>query len=1011
MDPERLNPAERSAAESDYQKKFNRNQSDSTKKLKQQEATGGDSSWKTTAKGKKNGKKQEPEKGRFGFRGGRSGKLRKGSAFAFIIFLVLGGVWYTSIFAPNILLVNIKEMYTNDLADTTVALDVYTKKMFAMKIGMSQCGDKQSIKCTLTTMSRGQKKAFEKQGFTVLANKVEEDNLDDDDSKNDKPESRYQVTAILPPLYTSIINDMKLRGLSLGSGFLSGRLDQLGNKVSNEASSFIKEQVSKVQHDPLDLTPIVTGDMLYLYAQLNDRNKARVYGVFNPKTSFYQDVRFKQRIKQKYGLTKDLTTGGSSEAQVNKSFDNSVKSTAGGIDPLSGRPDPISGVSLGSLGSPITVANMVAAGNVLALNSYSYTDLECSWYTIGKATSNAAKQAKAATIARFAMQYLKAADAIKAGTAEEMPTNVLSSKLAQATFGGYGGTNATDSSMYKSITYGELPIPSIYGLLYFLDSFEIIAALAPAWAMVMASATGLAGVTGAPGTLSMPPANLMGSDRDYCLSGETIENKTEIKGTSTDTTRCKEAVLAMAPPGMQGLVANAAEIARRTCPPTNPTDDNLVRLLLGDYRGPIHNVMLPSVKLVQAQLTSVVAGLFGANAVAWANAESLLFTSGTKGVAASDAIFAGTGEILGDMAQSRGMTPGNLLTMPIYLAQKEKVDKDYEDVARYNARQNQFDIYNKYSFLGSITSSLSPVSVEKAPLFSTVANIFSTVGSGLKQLSPTANAWYYTQPIIYPIDPKDPSSVAKHAAGMAKYLARFTCLDPEYIAIGITADTACNVRYQMGKIELTLPVTTVLDYMTKAQPDLTKDNIQELEERTAKADPLEGSALNVRRMLEATRQASNKPQIDEKTGKANPGSEYEKFLDYCVNRQDPWGRSGIALHRGELSEDEKIKRSKDKDMNLQAVSPKDSGDPYQTLPGIPYISIMEGAKADQDWYTGKKCLEESEELQNFRAYTMACSVDGSMSGGIDCTDVDNNHRVGYSNNDFFLNNDILYTGY
>lgn len=1011
MSPDRLNPAERSAAESDYQKKFNPKQSDSAKKLKQQEASGGDSSWKTSTQGKKSEKKQEPKKGRFKFLGGRSGKLRRGSAFGFIIFLILGGVWYTSVFAPNILLVNIKEMYTNDLADATVALDVYTKKMFAMKIGMSQCGDKQSIKCKLSTMSRGQKKAFEKQGFTVLANKVEEDNLDDDDSKNDKAESRYQVTAILPPLYTSIINDMKLRGLSLGSNFLSGRLDQLGNKVSSEASSFIKEQVDKVTHDPLDLTPIVTGDMLYLYAQLNDRNKARVYGVFNPKTSYYQDLRFKQRIKQKYGLTKDLTTGGSSEAQVNKSFDNSIRNSSGGIDPLTGRPDPTSGVSLGSLSSPVTVANMIAAGNVLAVNSYSYTDLECSWYTIGKATSNAAKQAKSATIARFAMQYLKAADAIKAGTAEEMPTNVLSSKLAQATFGGYGGTNATDSSMYKSIVYGELPIPSIYGLLYYLDSFETIAALAPAWAMVMASATGLAGVTGAPGTLSMPPANLAGTDRDYCLSGETIQNKTEIKGTSTDNTRCKEAILAMAPPGMQGLVADAAEVGRRTCPPVNPQDDNFLRAMLGDWRGPISNVMLPSVKIVQAQLTSVIAGLFGGNLVAWANAESLLFSSNTKGVAASDALFAGTGELLGDMAQSRGMTPGNLVTMPLYLAQKEQVEKDYEDVARYNARQNQFDIYNKYSFLGSITSSLSPVAVEKAPLFSTIANVFSTVGSGLKQLSPTAQAWYYTQPIIYPLDIKDPASIAKHAAGMAQYMLRFTCPDPEYLAIGITADTACNVRYQMGKIELTLPIMNVLDYMTKAHPDLTEDNIKELEERAAKADPLEGSQVNVRRMLEATKQASNKPQIDEKTGEAIPGSEYEKFLDYCVNRQDPWGRSGIALHRGKLSKEEREKRTKDKNVNLDAISPRDSGDPYQPTLGTPYVSIQEGAKADQDWYTGKKCLEESEELQNFRAYTMACSVDGSMSGGTDCTDLDNNYRAGYANNGFFLNNDILYTGY
>ena len=60
---------------------------------------------------------------------------------------------------------------------------------------------------------------------------------------------------------------------------------------------------------------------------------------------------------------------------------------------------------------------------------------------------------------------------------------------------------------------------------------------------------------------------------------------------------------------------------------------------------------------------------------------------------------------------------------------------------------------------------------------------------------------------------------------------------------------------------------------------------------------------------------------------------------------------------------------------------------------------------DQDWYSGKKCTEQSEMLTNFRAYTMICSVDGSLSGGIDCTDNDNS---GGYNNEYFTSNDILY---
>jgi hypothetical protein len=990
---ERYNPGERSAAESDYKKKFDRTNKHSVsdaKKLKEQENTGGDTFWKQDDKDKKDTDKKDSQKGRFKFLGGRSGHLRKGSALFFVFVLVLGGVLYTSILAPNILLVNIKEMYTNDLADATVALDAYTKKMMNYKIGRSNCGEKDSIKCKLSTMSRAQKKAFEKQGFTVLGTKVEEDNLDDGQPDNDKPEERYQVTAILPPVYSSIISELTTRGFSLGSSLMSGRIDQLGNRVSSEANSIIQSSAEKISDDPLQLTPIVTGDMLYLYAAISDTAKAQVYGVFNPKSSYYMDMRFRERIKTKYNLTKSLTIGGNSESAVNKSFDSSVKNSAGGIDPITGRPDPKSGISLGSLSNPISAVNLTTAAMAVTASSSSFAGLECGWYSIGKAATNAAKQAKSATIARFAMQYLKQADAIKAGQATEMPTNVLSSKLAQATFGGYGGPNATDSSMYKSIVYGNLPIPSIYGLLYYLDTFDLIAAMAPSWGVFMASATGLAGVTGTTGSLVMPPANLTGTDRDYCLSGETLESKTKLKGESTNSTLCDDAVLAMAPAGTQALLANAAELGRRTCPPVNASDDNLIRVLIGDWRGPVSNIMIPTVKAVQLQATPVMAGLFGANATVWANAMSLLFTSQTKGVAASDALFAGTGEILGDMAMSRGMYPGNAATMAIYLAQKDEVEKEYESLERYYARQDPLNIYNKYSFLGSITRSLSPVYTDKAPLFSTISNVFSTVGSSIKQLNESANAIYYLQPA--PFNP-----------------LRLSCVDPEYLAIGIMADTACNVRYAFGKQELAAQPDSVLDYMLKEHPDFTQENIQELEERLAKADPnpAELDAPNITRMLESARAAANQPQIDKKTGKAMPGSEYEKYLDYCVNRQDPWGRSGIAVHYNDLPDDVRDQRKTDKSGGIEAISPSDSGDPYQKTPTVPFPSIMEGAKADQDWYTGKKCLEQSEQLTNFRAYTMMCSVDGSMSGGVDCTDSDNHLGAAYSDA-FYLNNDILY---
>lgn len=935
MDSKHLNPGEKTAAQADYEKKFNRTAVGDAKKLQDQEAAP-TAEWKTITKEKQPDGKGPKKKTRMRFVGRHAGAFRNGSAFLFIIGLLGFGVVYTSVFAPNIIMVNLREMYTNDLADSTTALYDYYWKLMNYKIGRPQCGDRQSIKCRLTTMSQAQYNSFKQHGFTVLGTLVTPHEDPSGQTKPD-PNDRYQVMGIIPPLSSP--------------GF------------------------------------IAAGDMLYAYSKLSTANKALVYSVFNPKSGFYMDTRFKQRIKQKYDLTKAITVGGDTEDQVNKSFDNSLTGSNQGIA-IDGNPNINGGISLGALRNPVVAAQYLLAANTIATPTTSYISLECSWYGFANAVTNDAQSAKAGTLARFAMQYLKAADQIKAGTSQAVTISTLSSKLAQDVSGNYNTGNATDSSMYKAITYGDLPIPSLYGLLYYENTYDIIGALAPAWSQLMVSAAGLGGVTGASGTLSMPPANLTHTDRDYCLSGETTQNKVELKGHSSDDTRCPEAVTAMAPPAMQGAVSDAIEVARRTCPPVNLEDDNIIQATLGTWRGPISNVIAPSQKIVQGTLTSYIGGLFSANVIIWANAMSLFFSSQTKGVAASDAIFAGTGELLGDMAQSRGMEPGNAATMAIYLAKQDSVNKEFEQVARYNAKKSPLDIYNKYSFLGSIVHSLSPTYSEQTPLFSTIANSLSLLGSGMKSLNPNADAIYYSQP-----DTFNP--------------LRLSCADPNYLAIGIMADTACNVRYAMGPQELAVEPDSVLEYMTQAHPDLTQKNIEELQERQAKADPLEGDQANITRMLTAAQDAANKPQIDKQTGEAIQGSEYSKYLTYCVNRRDPWGRSGTVMQWSGLSKEEKQKRLRDKANGIEPISQYDSGDPYQLTPsGLVFPAVSEGASQDQDWYTGKKCLEQSEELMNFRAYTMLCSVDGSLSGGVDCTDNDNSY-VGVTN-DYYTTNNILF---
>ena len=157
------------AADKDYDQKFNR----TGKHLKSLEAEA--AAQPTDAKSVKEqetnvaklAKPSKPAAKKVPLAKRLSRSIRHKSAFAFIVGLLLLGVGYSTIFAPNIIMVNMKELFTNDLADATVALYTYDKKMVANRIGKSDCGEPDSIKCKLSTMSRNEKKAFERAGFII----------------------------------------------------------------------------------------------------------------------------------------------------------------------------------------------------------------------------------------------------------------------------------------------------------------------------------------------------------------------------------------------------------------------------------------------------------------------------------------------------------------------------------------------------------------------------------------------------------------------------------------------------------------------------------------------------------------------------------------------------------------------------------------------------------------------------------------------------------------------------
>lgn len=174
---------------------------------------------------------------------------------------------------------------------------------------------------------------------------------------------------------------------------------------------------------------------------------------------------------------------------------------------------------------------------------------------------------------------------------------------------------------------------------------------------------------------------------------------------------------------------------------------------------------------------------------------------------------------------------------------------------------SQFDITDPYSFTGRLSMQLQQY-LPSSTSFASIGNIFSMIPDSLQKISGvTANA-AFNQPLT----------------GFSEN--RFKqCDDPTYEELGINPDIFC-VPYFVPFESTELP-DPVYSYM--------KDNAQ--------------------------------IDID---GKARSGSQYEKYLKYCNQRDDPWGSTSVPIE--------------------------------EQSDGV-------------DWYTGKKCLEDTRENQMFSDQT------------------------------------------
>lgn len=214
------------------------------------------------------------------------------------------------------------------------------------------------------------------------------------------------------------------------------------------------------------------------------------------------------------------------------------------------------------------------------------------------------------------------------------------------------------------------------------------------------------------------------------------------------------------------------------------------------------------------------------------------------GSAGGLALSSGTAQILAGKSASYGLAPGNYEQIKTFQNQIASSKKQDIEVAKYEGSKNPFDVYNEYSFLGSIAQNSNITSlINNRSLSAHIGSLLSFLPNSLASIN---NNTY-----------------AAESNKMAE-LYNDQCDDPGLNEIGVDGDGLCNVSFYMTDAEMTADIETVTQYMI--------DN----------------------------------NYIDESTGevkKSTKPNDYQLYLENCgEGRVDPWGTTSSSISEGDITD-------------------------------------------------------------------------------------------------------------
>ena len=318
-----------------------------------------------------------------------AGSKRFGPSGGIIGLLLFGiiGLGGGSTFLASSLLINIKEVFHNDRADATRVNNFFSRASLSYKMGKNAgtgCG-KIAIKCKLSTFSEKQLQDYQKYGFTLEGEELDE---------TGKPTGRSidQVNA-----------DAK-----------EGKAPQ---------TTGIKRYKIKSITFP-DSTKVVDASSFYGHTQAYIQMRIRAVKAFNPKASFYNNKKF-DAVLNKFHLSKGSAFDGKTKKELDDGFN---RQTDGDTEENNTDPERKK-QKIEEKENDLKTKAGKYAGKVDS-KALAAVQAACATYNIGRMIVTGAKIERVIKLIQFAFPWFQAADQIKdQGTISPEKVDYLSSRL------------------------------------------------------------------------------------------------------------------------------------------------------------------------------------------------------------------------------------------------------------------------------------------------------------------------------------------------------------------------------------------------------------------------------------------------------------------------------------------------------------------------------------------------------------------------------------------------------